>query len=66
LKIRFFHKKAQSFQPRITDSEVNAIESFIDFLKGVLRMEKETRWSPNMAMTHPFITRSVFTGPFEP
>lgn len=40
--------------------------AFIDFLKGVLRLDKETRWTPLMAKEHPFITREVYTGPFEP
>lgn len=42
------------------------MEAFIDFLKGVLRYEKEYRWTPSMAKEHPFITREVFTGHFEP
>lgn len=45
---------------------MNAMDSFIDFLKGVLRLDKDQRWTPNMAMTHPFIARKVFTVPFEP
>jgi hypothetical protein len=42
------------------------MEAFIDFLKGVLRIDKDTRWTPNMAMEHPFIKRHPFTGPFDP
>lgn len=45
---------------------MNAMDSFIDFLKGVLRIEKEHRWTPLMAMEHPFITRQIYTGHFEP
>jgi len=45
---------------------MNAIEAFIDFLKGILRIDKDTRWTPLMAMEHPFITRETFNGPFEP
>mmetsp|Transcript_37515 Transcript_37515/g.27663 ORF Transcript_37515/g.27663 Transcript_37515/m.27663 type:complete len:118 (+) Transcript_37515:1051-1404(+) len=52
--------------PTLSDSELNTIDSFIDFLKGVLRLEKEQRWTPLMAKEHPFITRNTFTGPFEP
>jgi hypothetical protein len=48
------------------ESEINAIDAFIDFLKGVLRVDKDTRWTPTMAMEHPFITRETWTGPFEP
>jgi hypothetical protein len=48
------------------ESELNTIEAFIDFLKGVLRIDKELRWTPLMAMEHPFITREFYTGPFQP
>ncbi len=50
----------------VLESEINSIDAFIDFLKGVLRLDKDHRWSPQMAMEHPFITRQVFTAPFEP
>ncbi len=50
----------------VLESEMNAIEAFIDFLKGILRIDKDSRWTPQMAMEHPFITRETFTGPFEP
>jgi hypothetical protein len=42
------------------------MDAFIDFLKGVLRIDKEQRWTALMAMEHPFITRAHFTGHFEP
>jgi len=45
---------------------MNSIDAFIDFLKGLLRIDKDSRWTPLMAKEHPFITRSYFTGPFEP
>lgn len=48
------------------ESEINAMDAFIDFLKGVLRIDKDHRWTPTMAMEHPFITREVFAGSFEP
>lgn len=41
----------------VLESELNAMDSFIDFLKGVLRLDKDLRWTPTMAMQHPFITR---------
>lgn len=50
----------------VLESELNAVDAFIDFLKGVLRVDKDLRWSPSMAMEHPFITREVYSGPFEP
>jgi hypothetical protein len=42
------------------------MDAFIDFLKGVLRLDKDQRWTPSMAMTHPFIARETYTGHFEP
>jgi serine/threonine protein kinase len=42
------------------------MRAFIDFLKGVLRINKDLRWTPNMAKEHPFITRALFEGNFEP
>jgi len=45
---------------------MNTLDCFIDFLKGILRMDKEFRWTPSMALEHPFITRKMFTGHFEP
>ena len=42
------------------------MDAFIDFLKGILRIDKDHRWTPSMAMEHPFITREVFNGHFEP
>ena len=48
------------------ESEINSMDAFIDFLKGVLRIDKDQRWTPQMAMTHPFIARETFSGHFEP
>ena len=45
---------------------MNSMDAFIDFLKGILRVEKEIRWTPSMAMKHPFITREIFNGHYEP
>lgn len=42
------------------------MDAFIDFLKGILRIDKDIRWTPIMAMGHPFITRETFTGHYEP
>lgn len=50
----------------VLESEINAIDAFIDFLKGILRLDKDQRWTPQMAMEHPFITRKVYTTPFDP
>jgi hypothetical protein len=56
----------ENFRPYITESEMNTMDAFIDFLKGVLRLDKDQRWTPTMAQKHPFITREYYTGPFEP
>ena len=45
---------------------MNTLDAFIDFLKGILRIDKDMRWTPSMAMEHPFITRETFTGHYEP
>ena len=37
-------KRVQSLV--VLESEMNAIEAFIDFLKGILRIDKDTRWTP--------------------
>jgi hypothetical protein len=50
----------------VLESEMNAMDAFIHFLKGVLKVEKEFRWTPTQAMGHPFITRETFTGSYEP
>lgn len=41
----------------VQESEINSMDAFIDFLKGVLRIDKDQRWTPQMAMIHPFIAR---------
>jgi hypothetical protein len=53
LKLAFVEKKRvqqaekegrdinSSFYPYISDSEMNTMDAFIDFLKGLLRMDKE-------------------------
>mgnify|MGYP000261466988 CR=1 FL=1 len=55
-----------TFMPHIPETEMNSMLAFIDFLKGVLRINKDVRWTPNMAKEHPFITRAPFKGNFEP
>ena len=46
--------------------EVNILESFVDFVKGLLRIDKDYRWTPSMAKEHPFITNKKFMGHYEP
>jgi hypothetical protein len=50
----------------IGEGEMQQMDALIDFLKGVLRYERESRWTPSMAMEHPFITREKYNGHFEP
>lgn len=45
---------------------MNSMHALIDFLKGVLRIDKDMRWTAAMAMEHPFMTREIFSGHFEP
>ena len=44
----------------------NELESFIDFLKGLLKLEPEKRWNAKMALRHPFITREKYQNKFIP
>lgn len=46
--------------------EKRARESFTDFLLGLLDVDPETRWTPQQAHQHPFITGDSFNGPFQP
>ncbi|KAJ2341546.1 dual specificity protein kinase yak1, partial [Coemansia sp. RSA 2618] len=40
--------------------------ALIDFLRGLLQLDPERRWSPQQASMHPFITGEPFVGPFVP
>ncbi|KAJ2787859.1 dual specificity protein kinase yak1 [Coemansia interrupta] len=40
--------------------------ALIDFLRGLLEMDPNKRWSPQQAMMHPFITGEPFNGPYNP
>lgn len=40
--------------------------SFLDFVKGCLRIDPRERWTPQQAKRHPYITGKEFTGPFDP
>ncbi|KAF9263311.1 kinase-like protein [Marasmius fiardii PR-910] len=48
------------------DKEMNNRQSFIDFCKGLLDLNPVTRWTPQQARLHPFITGEKFTKPFVP
>eukprot|EP01025_Chloroclados_australasicus_P069488 TRINITY_DN9816_c0_g2_i2.p1 TRINITY_DN9816_c0_g2~~TRINITY_DN9816_c0_g2_i2.p1 ORF type:complete len:494 (-),score=93.54 TRINITY_DN9816_c0_g2_i2:1008-2489(-) len=42
------------------------LDSFLDFLYGILDPDPETRWTPRQALQHPFIKKESFLGPFVP
>ena len=45
-------------------SELNNRAAFIDFCQGLLNLNPVTRWTPQQARLHPFITGEKFTKPF--
>jgi serine/threonine protein kinase len=51
---------------KLSNQELESMDAFLDFLKGLLRIDPATRWTPSMAMKHPFISRVPYKGPFEP
>jgi len=53
----YFIEKKKIANETISEAERKTMDSFIDFLKGLLRIESTSRWTPLMAMKHPFITR---------
>ncbi|KAJ7680557.1 kinase-like domain-containing protein [Mycena polygramma] len=46
------------------EKELNNRASFIDFCQGLLNLNPVTRWTPQQARLHPFITGEKFTKPF--
>ncbi|KAJ2380762.1 hypothetical protein GGI05_006201, partial [Coemansia sp. RSA 2603] len=40
--------------------------ALIDFLRGLLHLDPDKRWSPQQAIMHPFITGEPFNGPYNP
>lgn len=45
-------------------TEMNNRTAFIDFCQGLLNLNPVTRWTPQQARMHPFITGEKFTKPF--
>jgi len=45
-------------------AEMNNRAAFIDFCQGLLNLNPVTRWTPQQARMHPFITGENFTKPF--
>ncbi|KAF9440017.1 kinase-like protein, partial [Macrolepiota fuliginosa MF-IS2] len=48
------------------DKEMANRAAFIDFCQGLLNLNPVTRWTPQQARMHPFITGEKFTKPFVP
>ncbi|KAF9049985.1 hypothetical protein BJ165DRAFT_971028 [Panaeolus papilionaceus] len=48
------------------EKELNNRAAFIDFCQGLLNLNPVTRWTPQQARLHPFITGEKFTKPFVP
>ncbi|KIK67246.1 hypothetical protein GYMLUDRAFT_156550 [Collybiopsis luxurians FD-317 M1] len=46
------------------EKEMNNRAAFIDFCQGLLDMNPITRWTPQQARLHPFITGEKFVKPF--
>ncbi|KAF5380347.1 hypothetical protein D9615_004562 [Tricholomella constricta] len=55
-----------SRQGHEVEKELNNRASFIDFCQGLLNMNPVTRWTPQQARLHPFITGEKFIKPFVP
>lgn len=56
-----FSKRAIKSKPT---TEMNNRAAFIDFCQGLLNLNPVTRWTPQQARMHPFITGEKFTKPF--
>ncbi|KAL1748731.1 kinase-like domain-containing protein [Schizophyllum fasciatum] len=48
------------------EKELNNRAAFIDFCKGLLDLNPVTRWTPQQARGHPFITGEKYKGPYVP
>ncbi|KAH9485119.1 Serine/threonine-protein kinase ppk15 [Psilocybe cubensis] len=48
------------------EKELNNRAAFIDFCQGLLNLNPVTRWTPQQARLHPFITGEKFSKPFVP
>ncbi|KAF9010538.1 kinase-like domain-containing protein [Cyathus striatus] len=55
-----------SRQAHEIEKELNNRAAFIDFCQGLLNLNPVTRWTPQQARMHPFITGDKFTKPFVP
>ncbi|CAK5281785.1 unnamed protein product [Mycena citricolor] len=48
------------------EKELNNRAAFVDFCQGLLDLNPVTRWTPQQARLHPFITGEKFVKPFVP
>ncbi|KAF8904456.1 kinase-like domain-containing protein [Gymnopilus junonius] len=48
------------------EKELNNRAAFVDFCQGLLNLNPMTRWTPQQARLHPFITGEKYTKPFVP
>ncbi|KAF8894025.1 kinase-like domain-containing protein [Infundibulicybe gibba] len=55
-----------SRQGHEVEKELNNRASFIDFCQGLLNLNPVTRWTPQQARLHPFITGEKWSKPFVP
>lgn len=55
-----------SRQGHEVEKELNNRASFVDFCQGLLNLNPVTRWTPQQARLHPFITGEKWTKPFVP
>ncbi|KAF8973102.1 kinase-like domain-containing protein [Flammula alnicola] len=55
-----------SRQAHELEKELNNRAAFIDFCQGLLNLNPVTRWTPQQARLHPFITGEKYTKPFVP
>lgn len=42
----------------------NDLESFVNFLKGLLTIDPKQRWNAKICLNHPFITKEKFEGKY--
>ncbi|KAF7428224.1 dual specificity protein kinase yak1 [Pleurotus ostreatus] len=56
--------KSSSRQGHEMEKELNNRASFIDFCQGLLNLNPVTRWTPQQARQHPFITGEKWAKPF--
>ncbi|KAF9529200.1 kinase-like domain-containing protein [Crepidotus variabilis] len=59
-------KSSRAGSSHEVEKELNNRAAFIDFCQGLLNLNPVTRWTPQQARLHPFITGEKFSKPFVP